>query len=546
MRSDGHAVRDAHWTRTMDILRDNPLLTLFLIIASGLLIGAVRIGKFSFGASGVIFSSILFGLLGCTIPASADKVGLVLFLYAVGISAGHGFFRLFAAQGARIAELGLLITATGAAIAGSLAYIWEIPPSLATGIFAGALTSTPALAAALDVAADPGAVSVGYGLAYPFGVIGVVLFVQTLPRLLRIDMSAQTRKQRPSAPPIVRVLAEVKNPTLFGRKVMDVHFIRTGHCRVLRYLEGEQLVPVTPETTLHDGMHVLVIGDEESVIDAIDFLGKRSDHCFYIDSDTHKKVVVTSANMSGKKMGELDLFPRFGITVSRVSRYGVEFIPADDTVFQAADVVTVVGPRDNILRFQEFAGHRRRILNETDLIAVSVGIGGGLLLGMIHIPLPGTREGFTLGLAGGPLIAGLVMAHFGKIGRIRGYIPPAARHMMMNLGLVFFLAGAGIKAGARLPEIIGTHGGVIVPMALIVVLVPMAVGYIAARRLLGLNVLQALGGITGGMTSTPGLGALNDSVDSEVPAMSYAAAYPVALIFMTIFAQAIIRIIESV
>jgi putative transport protein len=528
----------------MEILRDTPLLTLFIIIAAGLLLGSIRIKGLSLGASGVIFSSLLFGMLGCTIPAAAHKVGLVLFVYAVGISAGHGFFRVFASQGARFAKLALVVTASGAAIAGILAMLWQLSPSLATGIFAGSLTSTPALAAALDIASDPGAVSVGYGIAYPIGAIGVVLFVQFFPRMLRIDLQKKASERHASEESsIIRILAEVRNPMLTGRKITDIHFLESSRCRLLRYLEGDRLVPVTPETTLTEGMHVLVIGDKEAVPDVIDFLGKKSTNRFFIDSDTRKKLVVTSPNVVGKSLKDLNTLPGFGITVSRISRYGVEFIPSNDTVIQPADILTAVGPRENIQAFQIFAGHQRRVLNETDLTAVAVGIGVGILLGMVPITFPGTR-GFTLGLAGGPLLAGLVMAHFGRIGRIRGYIPPAARRMMMNLGLVLFLAGAGIAAGGQVFDILRSHGVTILAMSVIVTFIPMLIGFVFARKVLKLEVLEVLGGITGGMTSTPGLGAVNDAVDSEIPAMSYAAVYPVSLIFMTLFSQLLLRLLN--
>ncbi len=525
----------------MQLLKDNPLLVLFIVVALGLLLGAVKVRSLSLGMSGVIFSAIAFGVLGCTIPASVDKVGLVLFTYAVGISAGHGFFSIFKSHGARFAKLGLVITASGAVIAGLAMWLLHLPPELSTGIFAGALTSTPALAAALDVAADPGAVSVGYGLAYPVGVVSVVLFVQLFPRIARIDLAEAARKHAKTEATLSRVLAEVQNSQLFGRRITDIRFLSGNRCRILRTLEGDQLVPVTPATRLEQGMHVLVVGEEDAVPDAIDFLGKKSTHRCIIDSDTHHTVVATSADVVGKQLKELRIPSEFGLTVSRISRHGVEFLPSAATVIQPVDILTVVGPRENTERFKQFAGHRRRVLNETDLVAVAVGIGTGIFLGMIPIVIPGTG-GFTLGLAGGPLLTGLVMSHFGQIGRIRGYIPPAARLMMMNLGLVFFLAGAGITAGARIVGIITTHGPILIAAAVVVATLPMLLGYLFARKALKLDPLEALGGITGGMTSTPGLGAINSVVDSEIPAMSYAAIYPVSLIFMTLFSQVLIRI----
>lgn len=526
----------------MQLLRDNPLLVLFIIVALGLLLGAIKIRNLSLGMSGVIFSALGFGMLACTIPASVDKVGLVLFTYAVGLGAGHGFFAIFKSHGARFAKLGVIITGSGAAVAWGAATVLKLPAEVATGIFAGALTSTPGLASALDVASDQGAVSVGYGLAYPIGVISVVLFVQLFPRIARIDLAKAADNHPKTTAQISRVLAEVQNPLLFGRRITDVRFFSGNRCRILRYLDGEQLVPVTPETCLEQGMHVLVVGEEETVPDAIDFLGKKSTHRYVIDSDTHHTVVVTSPNVVGKTLRELGILSEFGLTISRISRHGVEFIPSANTVIQPVDILTVVGPRENTQRFKQYAGHKRRVLNETDLVAVVVGIGTGIFLGMMPITIPGVGS-FTLGLAGGPLVTGLVMAHFGQIGRFRGYIPPAARLMMMNLGLVFFLAGAGITAGARIGGIIAAHGPALIAMAALVAVVPMLFGYLFARKVLKLDALEALGGITGGMTSTPGLGAVNSAVDSEVPAMSYAAIYPVALIFMTVLCQLLVRLL---
>ena len=523
-------------------LLNNPLLCLFAIIASGLLLGAVHIKGISLGTSGVIFSSLIFGMLGASIPSGAGSVGIVLFVYAVGIGVGPGFFRVFAKQGAKLAELGLVITAVGAGVTCLFAYLFAVPSDLAAGVFAGSLTSTPALAAASDASADPGTVSVGYGIAYPFGVIGVVLFVQFLPKLfgIRLDKAADTEPAAES--PIVRTLVEIQNPLLFGKKVSDIRLPTQSGCCLSRVLEGEMLTPVTRETVLEQGMHVLVIGEEQTVNDLIAFLGVLSRQPFFINADTRKKVVITSPNVVGKPLGSLGLLTCFGLTVSRVWRNGVEFVPKPETVLQHTDIVTVVGLSENIEQFMVYAGHRKRVLNETDLISVSVGIGAGLLLGSIPISLTGSK-GFSLGLAGGPLIAGLIMSHFGKIGRIRGYVPPAARSMMMNLGLVLFLSSAGISAGAKLLTILAAHGGVLIAMAATVTVVPMLVGYLFARKFLKLDILKTLGGICGGMTSTPGLGVLADSVESETPAVSYAAAYPISLILMTVFSQLILRII---
>lgn len=526
----------------MSLLLNNSLLCLFAIIGLGLILGAVRIKGISLGTSGVIFSSLAFGILGSSIPEGTGNIGIVLFVYAVGIGVGPGFFQLFAKQGVRLAKLGLVITAVGAGTTYLFAVLFHIPADLAVGVFAGALTSTPALAAATDLAKDPGSVSVGYGIAYPFGVIGVVLFVQFLPRLLRINLDAEVQREPTIQSRISRLLVEIRNPLLFGKKVCDIHLpTQTGVC-LSRVLQGKILSPIGRETVLTEGMNVLVIGETEIVNDLIGFLGVPSVQPFFINEDTRKKVVITSNEVTGKTLQSLDLLTRFGLTISRIWRNGVEFVPKPTTVLQHTDIATVVGLSENIEQFMVYAGHKKRVLNETDLVSVAVGIGGGLLLGMIPISLTGGK-GFTLGIAGGPLVAGLIMSHFGKIGPIRGYVPPAARLMMMNLGLVFFLASAGIAAGSKLMVILASFGGVLIGMAAAVTIIPMLVGYVFARRVLKLDILKTLGGICGGMTSTPGLGVLTDKIESETPSISYAAAYPISLVLMTLFAQFILRLL---
>ena len=178
----------------MSFLVNNPLLCLFAIIALGLIIGAIQIRGISLGTSGVIFSSLIFGMFGCTVPQGTGSLGIVLFVYAVGVGAGPGFFRMFAEQGTRLAALGLVITTSGAAATCLFSILFHVPADLSVGVFAGALTSTPALAAASDAAGDAGAVSVGYGIAYPFGVIGVVLFAQMI--WLSVVLSWETEKTR--------------------------------------------------------------------------------------------------------------------------------------------------------------------------------------------------------------------------------------------------------------------------------------------------------------------------------------------------------------
>lgn len=523
------------------VLFENPVIALFAIIGFGLAIGNFKIAGVSLGTSGVMFAALVFGAFGVGFPSQIGTVGLALFAYCVGLTAGPGFFRSLFHHGAGLAKLALLITGTGAGLTAGLAYLLGIRADLAAGVFAGALTSTPGLAAATDLLGKSSDVSIGYGIAYPFGIAGVVLFVQVLPRMLRIDLShwAQQRENAAPQPEIVRQLVEVQNGAVAGKRLQDIVFFRGSRSQVSRVMQGERLVPVAPETRLEVGMHVLVVGEACCMEHVAEYLGRKSDRPYFWDTESERmQVVVTAPAVVGKSFREINPLSTYGVTVSRITRNDVEFVPTLETVVQPGDVLHAVGEADRVRQFAAKAGHRARSLDETDLISLAVGLTVGAIIGMMPFALPGTK-GFTLGLAGGPLFVGLVLGHFGRIGQVRGHLPRAARYLLTEIGLAFFLASAGVRAGERLIPVLRTEGIELLLMGAVVTVVPMLVGYAFARRVLRIDPLSALGGACGSMTSTPGLGALTDRIDSNVPVVSYATAYPVALIMMTVFVQVI-------
>jgi len=382
-----------------NLFLNQPLVVLFALIATGLLLGGARVKGINLGSSGVLFTALLAGHLGYSIPAGVGTLGLVLFVYCVGIGAGDRFFASLVREGAALAKLAMLIVVLGAAMTWAGATLLDIPAGLATGIFAGALTSTPALAAATEGMAARGgadAVGIGYGIAYPFGVIGVVLFVQVLPRILKTDL--------------------------------------------------------------------------DPIADSLD-------------------------------------------------------TRPDDRL-------------ENVMG----AGHCGSAIDATCLLSLSVGLTLGIVLGMLPFGLPGGTP-IKLGLAGGPLLVALVLGHFGKIGPIVGFIPRPTRMLLQELGLVFFLASAGVRGGGALVATLQEHGIMLFGLGVCVSVLPLIVAWPIATKCFKMNPLQALGGICGGMTSTPALGALTTKTDSQTPVTSYLSAYPVALIFMIVISKILIKLI---
>jgi putative transport protein len=539
--------QDAAPVSALDLIFGNSIIALFAIVALGMLLGKVRFFGLSLGNSGVIFTALLFGYWGYAIPANIGTLGLVLFVYCVGLNAGPAFFRAFVEQGATLAQLSVLLVIVGGATTVVLAKLLNVPADLAVGVFAGAMTSTPALAAAMDALGPEAAVSIGYGIAYPFGVVGVVLFVQLLPRLLRVDLDEEAKKAANTGaqtPRIERMLIEIRNPSLFGKKINEVQFLRASGCRISRMLLDEKMVPIKSDLVFEEGLCVLAVGATQQLETLAEFLGKKSSRTYVLDVEGQRMKIVASSNkIVGRTLHDIDPLGKFGVTITRIERNSVGFVPRSDLQIHRADIMIGVGESKNLQKFSVFAGHQMRVVDETDLISLMVGLIAGMVLGMVPIGLPGTTS-FSLGLAGGPLLVGLLMGHFGRIGALRGHIPRAARYLISEIGLVFFLAGAGVKAGGRFLDVLQAYGMALPLMGLLATSLPMICGYLVARHLLKLPLLQILGGVCGGMTSTPGLGVLSGKTDSQAPAISYAAAYPVALILMALMAQIIVSLLS--
>ncbi len=529
----------------MDMLAHQPLFVLFGVLLVGLLLGKVEIAKMSLGSSGVLFAALIAGHFGLPLPPSVGNLGLVLFVYCVGLAAGPKFFVMFRQQGKQFAILSTIIVALGALAAYGGAFLFGIPADLTSGLFAGALTSTPALAAAVNTAGHDSSVAVGFGIAYPFGVVGVVMLVQLLPRLLGQDVSTIHDDETGASGKrhINRMLVEIVNPVIVGRAPRDIPFIQNSNAAITRLLVDERLVPIDPDYVFQQGDHVVVVAENGIAASVTDLLGRRSDRKFIMDAEFERQlVVVTAKSMLGRPLGEVKLLGQHGVVISRVTRQDVSFVPTAATVLQPADTLTVVGRQENVESFAKAAGHSPRALEITDIASMSFGIIIGILVGMIDIPLP-TGGTLSLGLAGGPLMVALLLGHFGKLGPVRGYMPPPSRHLLTDIGLMFFLASAGVKAGGTFVEVLQQHGVSLFLAGMGATLLPMIAAYPIARYFLKLDLLSTLGGICGGMTSTPGLGAITAKTEAQSPVVGYAAAYPVALIFMTFAAQLVFKLV---
>lgn len=525
----------------MEGLLQNPAFVLFAILAAGLSLGRITFKGISLGTSGVLFVALAAGHFGLKVPEGVTALGTALFVYCVGLGAGNRFFSSLRSRGAGLVLLSLVVVGTAWCITLAGCKLLGINAAIGAGLFAGACTSTPGLAAATEALEQHGlntaAVNIGYGVVYPFGVIGVVLFVQLLPRLIHNPWENLRSHSAPNDPrQIITRVISVTNPNIIGRSIAEVQHSGSLQCRVTRRLEDDRFVPLNGEDCFSAGTEVMLVGPREAMerdalllghVDKEAPVGNR----FAGESD---EVIVLEKCMSNRTLHELNTLQTDGVTVSRITRLGVTFVPTDETEIMRNDVLHVVGMPEDIESFKRRCRHRSSAIGAADIFSLTAGVALGILVGHISI------GGFTLGMAGGPLLVALVLGHFGHIGPVAGYMPRPARTLLTEFALMLFLAGAGVSGGSALVETLKQQGASMFFLGVFITSVPLGMGYVFARRCLHLSMEEALGGICGGMTSTPALGAITSKTDKQSPVISYATAYPGALILMALLAKALI------
>lgn len=527
----------------MDVLREivrHPVALFFIIVALGGGLGSLRIAGISLGTSGVLFVALAFGHFGYSLPSDLQELGIILFVYAVGLQAGPRFFNQFRKRGVLFAKIGIFVVAAGALVTLALRVGLGLDPALAVGMYAGALTSTPGLAAAMDAARDP-RVSVGFGLTYPFGVVGVVLLMQLLPRLLQIDVEAEEKRMADSEAATDSLQLrqfQITNPACVGKTLSDLRLHRFGEANITRISRGGTVVPAKDDTPLALNDLVVVVGKAEELDKVELLLGTRVEAQHLLESRdvVARDAIVSSDKLVGKTLAELGVRRNYGVVISRVFREDLDFAPAGNYTLELGDTIRVVGTRGDVERFVELIGQQEKRIHETNITALAVGIVLGVLLAYHGFSLPGGVS-FRLGLAGGPLFVSLLLAHFGRIGPLNLRTPRGAKYILQQLGLVLFLAGAGTAAGEKLDETLVESGWILLGSGALVTLTAALVGFVVTRYWFRLDLFSSLGAVCGGMTSTPALGAVTELTNRSEAVVAYTSVYPVALIFITVLCQ---------
>ncbi len=545
------------------------VLILALVTAIGLAIGSIRYKGLGLGIAGVLFAGIGFGHFGVHLNEEVlhfvREFGLVLFVYTIGMQVGPGFLASLRRAGLPLNIAAACIVIGGALLAVGIHKFMGVQLPAAVGLFSGATTNTPSLAAAQQALADipmddatratmsnlPG---VGYAVAYPFGVIGIIVVMVLLRSLFRVNMEQEeqtlAKVMHTEAPRLSRLNLEVSNPNLEGVALKDVPVLSGGEGGpvVSRIFQDGQLSVPQPETKLKLGDVLLAVGTPDELNRLRMVIGKESsmDLRTQPSTITTKRIVVTRKGPLGKTLNDLDYVRRFGVALTRVSRSGIEMATMPGFVIQYGDTVLAVGEKPAIDKVAAELGDSPKTLNHPQVIPVFVGIALGILVGSIPFTLPGVPAPVKLGLAGGPLIVAIILSRIGNIGPLVWYLPISANFMLRELGIVLFLACVGLKSGQGFVDTL-VHGPGLewMGLAAIITVVPLLSVGLVMRVLYKTNYLMICGLLAGSMTDPPALQFANSVAGSDSPALAYATVYPLTMILRVLCAQLMVILLMS-
>ncbi len=546
----------------IDLLAGNPLLLLFTVIGLGYLAGSVKIAGFNLGVVAVLFVGIAVGALDprLALPEHIHVIGLVLFVYAVGLHSGPGFFASFNKRGLRINLATVAVLAGGGALTALLARVFGFSAATAAGLFCGSFTNTPALAATVESvkglsanlpaaaqAANAASPVVAYSLAYPFGVLGVILWFFLFSKIFKADLrqgSPEAGEGKGDAAIFSRTY-EVTNPSVVGSALGDVlTLVPRRAFSVSRIMRAERVDIVRPDVVLARGDLVVAVGTSAALDQARVLFGEVSPRNLAeeIGAITSRRLFVSSREAIGKTIRDLSLEERFNATITRLRRGDVEFVPTPDMVLELGDRIRVVAFRERLGEVTRFFGDSLQSIAETDFLSLSLGIVLGVFVGLVPIPLPGGLK-FKLGFAGGPLIVALILGRLQRTGPIRWVVPTSANLVLRQTGLVFFLAGIGSRAGYSFITTIKGGGLTILAAGALVTSAATAAALLLAIKSFKLPMPAAMGMMSGLQTQPACLAYANQQTGGDQPNIWYATVYPAAMVMKILIAQVIVSLL---
>lgn len=541
----------------MALLRESPLLLLFVVASIGYLVGRLRVFGVSLGVAAVLFVGLGMSALDdkLQLPEVVPQLGLTLFVYTLGLASGPGFFSSFGKRGLRDAAIVGGALGLGAALVAIAELVLPIGAPTAAGVFAGALTNTPALAGVMQQLKQssggaPGAAAlaapvVGYSVAYPLGVLGAIAAIAIAERLGRRDPQVpMSDRSGGEGRRITSRTVRITKAEVIGKPAEALVKHQGWDVILGRIQRGKAISIIDDLTVLAAEDRVTVVGPEDEVARVTAMLGEAAGESIEMDRSVidYRRMFVTNPKVVGRTLADLAIHRRFGAVVTRVRRGDVELLADEDMVLEAGDRVRVVAPRERLDELSKFFGDSYKAVAEIDVLTFGLGVAIGIGIGEIPIPLPGGVT-FRLGAAGGPLIAGLVLGRLGRTGPLPWSLPYSANLTLRQLGLVLFLAGVGTRSGSTFASTIAKGGALpLFGLGLAVTAIVAATIVIVGRRL-RIPIPLLAGMIAGIHTQPAALMFANERTGNETPNVGYTAVFPLATIVKIVLAQLLVMLL---
>ncbi len=533
------------------------ILVLTLAIASGVFLGnKLKIKGITLGVTWILFCGIAFAHFGMQLDPQVEQFakdfGLILFVYSIGLQVGPSFFSSFGKGGLKMNLLATFIVLAGCVTAFLIHLLSGVDIATMTGVLFGAVTNTPGLGAAQQAyadlcgAANPNIAS-GYAMAYPLGVVGIIVVMMLIRWLFRIRMDKEEERveaEKDIQKDIEFLNIKLNNPQVEGLRIKDLGHLCNMDLVVSRLMRqnGEEEVPDV-ETMLHCGDTVRIVtdtGHEKSVL----LLGEQTQLTEDNKRNMHlvsKHIAVTRPALNGKRIGELNIRAIYHVSITRIRRAGIELLATKDLYLQLGDRLTVVGEEQDVEKVAKYMGNSTKRLDAPNLAAIFCGIALGVILGMVPIALPGLSQAFKLGLAGGTLIVAILLGHFGPKMHIVTYTTSSANLMIREIGISLFLAAVGFGAGKSFIPTLLSGGYVWIGYGVIITLVPLLLAALIGRYWLKLDYFSLMGLMAGSMTDPPALAyATSQTTANDRAAVAYSTVYPLTMFLRVLTGQMMI------
>lgn len=538
------------------------VIIISLVSALGLYLGRIKIFGISLGITFVFFAGIFAGHLGIVVNKDmlyfAQSFGLILFVYALGLQVGPGFFSSLKKGGVAMNMMGLGLILLGLIMTVSLHWVTGVSLSNMVGLLCGAVTNTPALGAAqqallqIDPANTKGVtdMALACAVAYPLGVVGVILAIIILRALFADKKQKDLKEQRDTTTYVAEF--HVSNPAIYEKSIKDVMKLTDKHFVISRVWRNGKVSIPTSDTLLHEHDHLLIISVKSDVENIKVLFGEQENVDWNkadidwnaIDSQLiSRRIAVTRNRVNGVKLGSLRLRNLYGINITRVNRAGIDLLASPDLRLQIGDRLTIVGEANSVNTVGKILGDEIKRLNNPNLLAVFIGISLGMLLGALPITLPGMSTPVKLGIAGGPIIVGILMGAFGPRFHLTTYTTMSANLMLRQLGIIIYLAGLGIDSGVHFFETVFRAEGLLwIGLGFLLTIVPVLIVGFIASQFFKLDYAHNVGMLCGSMANPMALSYANTTVDGDEPSVSYATVYPLSMFIRVISAQLVLML----